>query len=62
MRPTLSWQICSGGAEVSLQVDGDDINRVTQRTNTLHRSGVQAVAIVIGEDWARLDTQEQARA
>ena len=48
--------------EVSLQIDGDDINRVTQRTNTLRRGGIQARAIVIGEDWATRDTQERARA
>jgi hypothetical protein len=48
--------------EVSLQIDGDDINRVTQRTNTLRREGIQARAMVIGEDWATLDTQERARA
>jgi hypothetical protein len=48
--------------EVSLQVDGDDINRVTQRTQTLRRGGIQARAIVIGEDWATRDTQERARA
>ena len=48
--------------EVSLQVDGDDITRVTQRTNTLRRGGSQAMAIVIGEDWATRDTQERARA
>jgi hypothetical protein len=48
--------------EVSLQIDGNDINRVTQRTNTLRRGGIQAMAIVIGEDWATLDTQERARA
>jgi hypothetical protein len=48
--------------EVSLQVDGNDINRVTQCTETLRRGGIQAMAIVIGEDWATLDTQERARA
>jgi hypothetical protein len=48
--------------EVSLQIDGDDVNRVTQRTNTLRRGGIQARPIVIGEDWATLDTQERARA
>ena len=48
--------------EVSLQIDGDDINRVTQRTNTLRRGGIQTRAIVIGEDWATRDTQERARA
>jgi hypothetical protein len=47
--------------EVSLQIDGDDINRVMQRTNTLRRGGVQAMAIVIGEGWGTLDTQERAR-
>ena len=47
--------------EVSLQVDGDDINRVTQRTNTLRRGGIQAMSIVIGEGWATRDTQERAR-
>jgi hypothetical protein len=48
--------------EVSLQIDGNDINRVTQRTETLRRGGIQAMAIVIGEDWATLDTQARARA
>ena len=48
--------------EVSLQIDGDDITRVTQRTDTLRRGGIQAMGIVIGEDWATRDTQERARA
>jgi hypothetical protein len=48
--------------EVSLQVDGDDITQVTQRTDTLRRGGIQAMGIVIGEDWATRDTQERARA
>jgi multidrug efflux pump subunit AcrA (membrane-fusion protein) len=49
-------------AEVSLQINGEDVNRVTQRAGTLRRGGIQAMAVVIGEDWATLDTQERARA
>jgi hypothetical protein len=48
--------------EVSLQVNGEDINRATQRAKTLRRGGIRAMPVVIGEDWATLDTQERARA
>lgn len=48
--------------EVSLQVNGNDVNRVMQRAGTLRRAGIQAMAVVIGEGWATLDTQERARA
>jgi len=48
--------------EVSLQVNGNDINRVMQRAGTLRRGGIQAMGVVIGEGWATLDSQERARA
>ena len=48
--------------EVSLQVNGEDITRATQRAGTLRQGGIEAMAVVIGEDWATLDTQERARA
>jgi hypothetical protein len=47
--------------EVSLQVNGEDVNRARQRAETLRRGGAQAMAVVIGDDWATLDTQERAR-
>jgi len=46
--------------EVSVQVNGEDVRRVVQRAETLRRGGVQAVAVVIGESWATLDTRERA--
>jgi hypothetical protein len=48
--------------EISLQVNGEDVHRATQRARTLRRAGAQAVAVVIGDAWATLDTQERARA
>lgn len=37
--------------EVSVQVDRDDIDRAYERANTLRRAGVDAVPVVIGEEW-----------
>jgi hypothetical protein len=48
--------------EVAVQVNGEDVRRVVQRAETLRRGGVQAMAVVIGENWATLDTHEQAQA
>jgi hypothetical protein len=48
--------------EISLQVNGEDVHRATQRARTLQRAGAQAVAVVIGEAWATLDARERARA
>jgi hypothetical protein len=49
-------------AEVAVQVNGEDVRRVVQRAETLRRGGAQAMAVVIGESWATLDTRERARA
>jgi len=48
--------------EISLQVDGQDVIRAAQRAGTLRRAGAQALAVVIGENWATSETREQARA
>jgi hypothetical protein len=48
--------------ETAVQVNGEDVSRAAQRAGTLRRSGSQAMAVVIGERWATLDTQERARA
>jgi archaellum component FlaC len=48
--------------EVAIQVNGEDVRRVVQRAETLRRGGVQAMAVVIGENWATLDTHERAQA
>ena len=47
--------------EVAVQVNGEDVRRVVQRAEGLRRAGVQAMPVVIGEDWATLDTRERAR-
>jgi hypothetical protein len=46
--------------EVSVQVNGEDVRRAILRAETLRRGGAQAVAVVIGESWATLDTRERA--
>jgi DNA repair exonuclease SbcCD ATPase subunit len=37
--------------EVSVKVDRNDVNRAYERANTLRRAGVDAVPVVIGEEW-----------
>ncbi|MBI4641252.1 MAG: hypothetical protein HY731_11190, partial [Candidatus Tectomicrobia bacterium] len=46
--------------EISLQVNGQDVVRAARRTDTLRRGGAQALAVVIGENWATLDAEDQA--
>jgi hypothetical protein len=46
---------------VSLQVDRQDVSRAERRANTLKRSGLQAIAVVIGEQWATPEAREQAQ-
>jgi TolA-binding protein len=48
--------------ETAIQVNGEDVSRAAQRARTLRRGGTQAMAVVIGEHWATLDTQERSRA
>jgi hypothetical protein len=47
--------------EVSLQVDRQDVSRAERRANTLKRGGAQAIAIVVGEQWATPEAREQAQ-
>jgi chaperonin cofactor prefoldin len=46
--------------EASLKVNGDDVIRAARRTETLQRANVQAMGLVVGEEWAVLDTRHQA--
>jgi hypothetical protein len=46
--------------EASVQVNGEEVRRAVQRAETLRRGGAQAVAVVIGEHWATLDTRKRA--
>lgn len=48
-------------AEISLEVNGYDVFRASRRAETLRRSGAQALAAVIGKDWASLEAQVEAR-
>ena len=48
--------------EISLQVNGYDVVRAARRAGTLRRAGAQALAVVIGEDWATPESQERALA
>ena len=48
--------------ELSLQVDGHDVVRAVRRAGTLRRAGIQALAVVIGENWATPEVREQAQA
>ncbi|MCS6925783.1 MAG: hypothetical protein NZ578_07770 [Candidatus Binatia bacterium] len=47
--------------EVSVQVDRQDVIRAERRAATLRRSGAQACALVIGEQWATPEARELAR-
>ncbi len=46
--------------EISRQVNSHDVVRAARRAETLRRTGVQAVGMVIGEEWAGLESREQA--
>ncbi|GBC93885.1 hypothetical protein HRbin15_02387 [bacterium HR15] len=43
--------------EISLKVDGRDVLRARQRADTLRRAGVNALPMVIGEEWATPDSK-----
>ena len=47
--------------EVSLRVDRLDVIRAGQRAETLRRAGVDAIGVVIGEDWVADDTRDLAQ-
>ena len=47
-------------AEISVQVDSKDVTRAARRAETLGRAGLHVIPVVIGEDWARSSTREQA--
>ena len=46
--------------EIAVQVNGEDVRRAVQRAKTLQQGGAQAMAMVIGENWATPDTRERA--
>lgn len=48
--------------EISVQVNGYDVVRAARRAATLRRAGAQALAVVIGEDWATSDSLDRALA
>ncbi|MFN3422053.1 MAG: hypothetical protein ACK40X_10065, partial [Armatimonadota bacterium] len=46
--------------EISLQVDGYDVVRARRRAATLGEAGVEAIAMVIGREWANPDAYDAA--
>ena len=48
--------------EISIQVNGQDVARAARRVATLRQAGAQALAVVIGEDWATPDSRDRALA
>ncbi len=48
--------------EISRQVDNYDVVRAARRAETLRRTGVQVIGMVIGEEWAGPEGREQAEA
>jgi hypothetical protein len=46
--------------EISLQVDGYDVIRASRRAQTLRNASIQAIAVVIGRDWANPDAYDAA--
>ncbi|MDW8238633.1 MAG: hypothetical protein RMM98_03370 [Acidobacteriota bacterium] len=47
--------------EVSLQVNGYDVERAAQRARVLRRVGLQVVPIVIGKEWANDESRDVAQ-
>ena len=48
--------------EISIQLNGQDVARAARRVATLRQAGAQALAVVIGEDWATPDSRDRALA
>jgi hypothetical protein len=46
--------------EVSVQVNGTDVARAAARAATLARAGARALPVVVGDQWATLDTPQDA--
>ena len=46
--------------EISLQMDGYDVIRANRRAQTLRDAGIQAIAMVIGREWANPDAYDAA--
>jgi hypothetical protein len=46
--------------EVSIQVNGTEVARAAARAATLARAGAQSLALVVGDQWATLDTARRA--
>lgn len=46
--------------EVSTQVNGYDVYRAMNRSETLRQAGVQAFPVVTGKDWANEESRHQA--
>jgi hypothetical protein len=47
--------------EISLKVNGDDVERARLRADTLRQAGLDAIPFVIGLGWAHPETPENAR-
>ncbi|MGC9084449.1 MAG: hypothetical protein ACP5ME_14905, partial [Anaerolineae bacterium] len=47
--------------EASVHVDRRDVQRAARRAETLRRVGVNAIGMVIGEEWVSPMVREQAR-
>jgi hypothetical protein len=47
--------------EVSQQVNGYDVVRASERAETLRRAGLQAIPIVMGEEWTGSESSLEAR-
>jgi len=47
--------------EISLKVNGDDVERARLRADTLRQAGLDAIPFVIGAEWAHPETPENAR-
>lgn len=47
--------------EISVKVNGDDVERARLRADTLRQAGLDAIPFVIGAEWAHPETPENAR-
>ena len=47
--------------EISIKVNGDDVERARLRADTLRQAGLDAIPFVIGAEWAHPETPENAR-
>ncbi|BCW95618.1 MAG: hypothetical protein WHS44_06660 [Fimbriimonadales bacterium] len=48
-------------AEISVKVNGDDVERARLRADTLRQAGLDAIPVVIGAEWAHPETPERAQ-